>query len=419
MIAFYSDPRRQSGNIYHECRRRHAVTRLTDDPAFDDSPAISPDGSQVAFLTARHDPLSRFPNLNYEIYLVDSDGSNLRRLTTTDAAEDHPSWSPDGSKIMFDADYDADGFYEIYHIQPDGANLVRLTESQSNDQFADWSPDGTHIAFSSARNGNWDIFVMNADGSDPQPLTSTSDWEVFPAWSPDGTQIAFTGLIPNSRNTDVYVMNADGSNLRQLTDIPGFDENPVWSPDGSQIAFQTSRDGDFEIYLMNSDGSHQRPAAAHPADELWPSWRSPSIPNSSADLDDDGERYLGQVPPGSQVEVFAPGVVSIEDGKEYKITFSPDLQEIFFVRRTPNGGNDRLWYSRIEAGALSEPVLAPFAYDCFEMDPAFTPDGNRVYYNSQRPLPGEDSLSDRWNVWYVDRTPDGWSEPQFLGPSTE
>ena len=257
---------------------------------------------------------------------------------------------------------------------------------------------------------------MNADGIDPQPLTSTSDWEVFPAWSPDGSQIAFTGLIPNSRNTDVYVMNADGSNLRQLTDIPGFDENPVWSPDGSQIAFQTSRDGDFEIYLMNSDGSHQRPAAANPADELWPSWSMPSTPQSSADLDDDGDRYLGQVPPGSQVEVFAPGVVSIEDGKEYKITFSPDLQEIFFVRRTPNGGNDRIWYSRIEDGALTGPVLAPFSYDCFEMDPAFTPDGNRVYYNSQRPLPGEDSLSDRWNVWYVDRTPDGWSEPQVFGP---
>jgi Tol biopolymer transport system component len=126
--------------------------------------------------------------------------------------------------------------------------------------------------------------------------------------------------------------------------------------------------------------------------------------------------YLGQTPPGPDVEVFAPGIVSIEDGKEYKITISPDLQEVFFTRRTPNGRNDRLWYSRLENGALTTPELAPFAYDSLESDACFTPDGRRLYYNSRRPLPGEEALSERHNVWFVDRTEDGWSEPQFLGP---
>jgi Tol biopolymer transport system component len=125
--------------------------------------------------------------------------------------------------------------------------------------------------------------------------------------------------------------------------------------------------------------------------------------------------FFGQVSPGVEVQVFAPGVVSIEDGKEYKITFSPDLQEILFTRRTPQGKNDRIWYSRLENGKLTTPELAAFACDCLEMDPSFTPDGNRVYYNSKRPLPGEDSLSDRFNVWYVDRTETGWSEPKFVG----
>jgi Tol biopolymer transport system component len=126
--------------------------------------------------------------------------------------------------------------------------------------------------------------------------------------------------------------------------------------------------------------------------------------------------YLGQTPPGPNVEVFAPGIVSIEDGKEYKITISPDLQEIFFTRRTPNGRNDRLWYSRLENGALTTPEPAPFAYDSLETDACFAPDGSRLYFNSQRPLPGEETLSDRQNVWFVDRTEEGWSEPQFLGP---
>lgn len=125
--------------------------------------------------------------------------------------------------------------------------------------------------------------------------------------------------------------------------------------------------------------------------------------------------FLGQASPGVELQVFAPGVVSIEDGKEYKITFSPDLQEILFTRRTPNGKNDRIYYSRLEKGELTSPVLVPFAYDCLEMDPSFTPDGNRVYYNSKRPLPDENSISNRFNVWYVDRVENGWGEPQFVG----
>jgi len=271
ILVFYSD---RDGNpeIYTLNLADGDVQRLTNDPAFDDSPAISPDGTQVAFLTARRDPNPRFPNLKYEIYVMDIDGGNLRRLTETEAAEDHPAWSPDGSKILFDADYDGDGFYELYTMNPDGTDITRLTANAANDQFADWSPDGAQIAFSSDRDGNWGIYIMDADGSNQRPLTINTDWELMPAWSPDGEQIAFIGLVPSSRNTDVFVMNADGSQVRQLTDTPGFDESPAWSPDGSRIAFQTERDGNFEIYVMRPDGSEQRPLAIHTADDLWPSW---------------------------------------------------------------------------------------------------------------------------------------------------
>ncbi len=272
VIAFYSD---MDGNpeIYIMQADGSGLLRLTNDPAFDDSPTLSPDISQVVFLSARDDPDPTFPDLKYEIYLVDIDGQNLHRLTETETGEDHPAWSPDGSKIIFDADYDGDGFYEIYTIDPDGTNLTRLTENAANDQFADWSPDGQQIAFSSDRNGNWDIFVMNADGSNQQALTDSPDWELFPAWSPDGDQIAFNGLAPNSGNTDVFIMTADGNDILQLTDSLGFDENPVWSPDGSLIAFQTQRDGNFEIYLMKPDGREQHPLLDMLSDELWPSWQ--------------------------------------------------------------------------------------------------------------------------------------------------
>ena len=271
ILAFYSD---RDGNpeIYVMHPDGSGLIRLTNDPAVDDSPAISPDGSRVAFLTARHDPNPRFPDLKYEIYIINIDGSNPRRLTTTEAAEDHPAWSPDGKKLIFDADYDEDGFYEIYTINSDGSNLIRLTSIAANDQFADWSPDGSQIAFSSDRNGNWDIFVMDADGSNLRQLTDNPDWELFPAWSPDGTKIAFNGLQPNSRNTDVFVMNSDGSNIRQLTTSSSFDENPAWSPDGGQIAFQTQREGNFKLYTMDPDGGNQHLLTDDSRDDLWPSW---------------------------------------------------------------------------------------------------------------------------------------------------
>jgi len=163
LVAFYSD-RDSHPEIFTYNVNSAEVMRLTDDPAFDDSPALSPDGSRIVFLTARHDPQPNFPNLKYEIYVMNVDGSNLMRLTNTDAAEDHPSWSRDGEHILFDADYDGDGYYEIYVMDADGGNMMRLTFNDSSDQFADWSPDGTQIAYSSYANGNWDICVMDADG---------------------------------------------------------------------------------------------------------------------------------------------------------------------------------------------------------------------------------------------------------------
>ena len=102
-IVFYSN---RTGNpeIYSINLTTNETTQLTDDPAFDDSPAVSPDGKQVVFLTARHDPDPKFPNLKYEIYIMDIDGGNQQRLTNTESSEDHPDWSPDGSKIIFDTD---------------------------------------------------------------------------------------------------------------------------------------------------------------------------------------------------------------------------------------------------------------------------------------------------------------------------
>ncbi len=271
-VAFYSDI---AGNpdIYVIEADGSGLVQLTDDPAFDDSPDLSPSGTRVVFLSARNDPDPQFPNLKYDIFVVNTDGTGLTQLTATEAGEDHPSWSPDETRVLFDADYDGDGFYEMYSIAADGTDLVRLTTGAWNDQFGEYSPDGSQIAFASDRSGNWDIYTMAADGSNPVALTDEDDWELFPTWSPDGQWIAFVSMVPGSGETNVYSVDAEGGDIVQETWGSGYNENPTFSPDGQWIAYQSNAGGNFEILVKMFRGEFDPiPLFSFPSDELWPSW---------------------------------------------------------------------------------------------------------------------------------------------------
>ena len=165
-------------------------------------------GNQPGHPMGRRIAFSRFeyPNLNGEIYLMNSDGSNQTNLTNNPAADFFPDWSPDGTKIAFASG--RDGFSGIYVMDADGSHLTRLTKTSASEPR--WSPDGTKIAFTSDRDGNNEIYVMNADGSNPVRLTNNSADDYHSCWSPDGAKIAF-----NSEG--IYVMNADGSNPAPIT----------------------------------------------------------------------------------------------------------------------------------------------------------------------------------------------------------
>ena len=225
-----------------------AATHLTYDDADDGSPAWSPDGQRIAFNSNRDG--------NYEIYVMNADGSGLTRLTHHDADDYAPAWSPDGQRIAFDSDREENGEIngEIYVMNADGSGLTRLTHHDASDYSPAWSPDGQRIAFHSSRDGNREIYVMNADGSGLTRLTHHDASDSLPAWSPDGQRIAFTSNR-DGRNFEIYVMNADGSGLTRLTHHDAGDYAPAWSPDGQYIAFWSVRDENFEIYVMNADGS--------------------------------------------------------------------------------------------------------------------------------------------------------------------
>ena len=177
--------------------------------------------------------------------------ASTTRLTYNDGFDLFPVWSPDGRRIAFDSD--RDGNWEIYVMNADGSGVTRLTDNDAADGFPAWSPDGRRITFDSDRDGNWEIYVMNADGSGVARLTDNGAADGFPAWSPDGRRIAFESN--RDGNVEIYLMNPDGSGVVRLTYNGAADFSPAWSPDGRRIAFYSNRDdGNWDIYVMNAAG---------------------------------------------------------------------------------------------------------------------------------------------------------------------
>ena len=195
----------------------------------------------------------------------------IRRLTDHSADNYSPSWSPDGRHLAF-VSY-RDGNWDIYVIGSDGSNLRNLTHDSAWDFSPSWSPDGRYIAFSSWRDGVPEIYVMGSDGSNLRNLTNHRDADLEPSWSPDGRRLAFvsdrdgSSDISSNRDVDaeIYVMDSDGSNIRRLTHNSAWDGGPSWSPDGRHLAFVSDRDGNAEIYVMDSDGSNPRRLTHHSA----------------------------------------------------------------------------------------------------------------------------------------------------------
>jgi TolB protein len=240
-------------------------TRLTNTVGIDLSPSLSPDGRRIAF--------SHGPDGAQTLWLMNRDGSGLTQVTTSgDAGQ--PSWSPDGTKILF-------RWYGVglFTINPDGSGRTQLTAV--NDGMMSWSPDGQKIAFTrnvSSSSAYWDVFVMNANGSAVTRLTNTvqggnNSFSGHPVWSPDGSRIYFSSNGIGSQ-TDIYVMNTDGSNQVALASNPANDDMPSVSPDGTRLVFQSSRGGGTSVanlYRMNIDGSNIVQLTTSGSDAL-PTW---------------------------------------------------------------------------------------------------------------------------------------------------
>jgi Tol biopolymer transport system component len=186
--------------------------QLTFDEHRDYGPTWSPDGKRIAFRSDRDG--------NSEIYTMDADGSDQTRLTNAPSSDNSPRWGADG-RIAFVTNRETGSKTSLWVMNGDGSDQHRLTPASFfwNESRPAWSPDGSRVIFQADRDGpvgNTELYSMSADGGDLRRLTTYPGKDDWPAWSPDGSQIAFA-RGPSPFANEIYVMNADGTNTHEVT----------------------------------------------------------------------------------------------------------------------------------------------------------------------------------------------------------
>jgi len=250
-----------------------AAVRLTTDPAFDEDPVWSPDGSKIAFTSERGG--------DYKVWIMPSIGGVQQQLTSDGSSAD---WSPDGQWIVFDSN--RSGMSQIYRIsttarsaEKDDDGAIQLTDALEGAYGPRWVGEWVYFWVGYVEPSLWRMHGI--DSADADEWWHAAPEVYSPAWSPDGTKVVFYGNHEDATaNSYIYLANSDLTGRIKLTNVTGEveDRHPVWSPDGDYIVFTRWRAGmeDQCIFIMPAMGE----SAEAPASQLtWnddrdnsPSW---------------------------------------------------------------------------------------------------------------------------------------------------
>ncbi len=233
-----------------------------------------------------------------ELYLMDYDGRNQRRISGHKSTSGYSDWSPAGDAIAY-MSYFA-GTPGIYYVELATGKKVPIYRDGTLNISPSFSPDGQSLAFTHSRNSNSDIYRCKRVCQEPVRLTRSQAIDTNPSWSPDGQQLAFTSS--RSGRPNVYVMNLDGSNVRRISFEGDYNDGASWQPGGTHIAYASREGSRFRIATTNLVDLKTRILTAGPD-----SYEEPCF-------SPDGRRILFSVRRGKQAQVY----VMNADGSDWR-----------------------------------------------------------------------------------------------------
>jgi len=236
------------------CIQIFSQTILTKNESDDRYPNWSPDGESIVFESNR--------NGNWEIYLMNKNGSDIKQITFNEYDERRPSWHPDGETILFESN--RDGPFELYTINVANSILHKITIQNHNHDiaFSKYSPNGDKIAFSSVdlerEIVNINIYIVDSSGQNLKQLTFDSTRSVYPDWSSDGKQIYFfSRRDTNNKVDEIYSIDLTTNQTFRITNWPTSNFAPSVSSNDDYIvcstSFENSRPELFLIYLTSKE----------------------------------------------------------------------------------------------------------------------------------------------------------------------
>jgi TolB protein len=236
------------------------LRRITDYHSLTLAPRWSPDGRYLAFTS--------YKDGNPDIYLREMAGGKTQKIVSYRGLNLPGAWSRDSQRLL--VTLSRDGNQEIYEMNLESRLLQRLTRDYGIDVSPVRSPDEKRIAFVSNRSGSPQIYVMDADGGNVRRLTQDGNYNTSPSWSPKGKKIAYEGSV-NGR-FQIFVIGEEGGSPQQLTFEGGDHESPAWSPDGRYLAYSVRGYGRSRIEVINAGG--QNPRVLHEGNDgcLTPFW---------------------------------------------------------------------------------------------------------------------------------------------------